>query len=287
VALKDLLVYVDQTEGAHARMELGVDLAGRHGSRLTALFVREISSPQQELLRAAELGLVSAEGLDQLNATILASIDEAARRLRSSFETLARKHEVRFEWRTADGTSSVVVPQQARYADLCIVGQSEREKGAAVGYSFSEQLLFVTGRPVVFVPSDGRFATLGRHVLVAWNSSRAAARAVNDALPLIERADRTTVLTVNSADYIESHGAPPATLLIEHLKRHSPSVDAVQLEKVPTGSIAEALQTQARNLGADIMVAGAFGHPKLWEKLLGGVTHDLLHHMRLPILMSH
>ncbi len=287
MALKDLLVYVDQTEGAQARMELGVDLARRHASRLTALFVREVSSPQQELLRAAELGLVSAEGLDQLNAAILASIDEAARRLRSSFETLARKHEVRVEWRSADGIASVVVPQQARYVDLCIVGQSEREKGAAIGYSFSEQLLFVTGRPVVFVPSDGHFATLGRHVMVAWNSSRAAARAVNDALPLIERAERTTVLTVNSADFIESHGAPPATQLIEHLKRHSPSVDAVQLEKVPTGSIAEALQSQARNLGADIMVAGAFGHPKLWEKLLGGVTHDLLHHMRLPILMSH
>ena len=147
--------------------------------------------------------------------------------------------------------------------------------------------MFVTGRPVLFVPAFGSFETLGRHIVVAWNSSRASARAVNDALPLIERAERTTVITINPADFIERHSAPPAEQMVEHLRRHGALVDGIELKNVPPGSIAEALQAEAGNVDADLVVAGAFGHPRLWEKLLGGVTRDLLAQMSLPIMMSH
>jgi len=157
----------------------------------------------------------------------------------------------------------------------------------SIGYTFSEQLLFATGRPVLFVPAFGSFETLGRHIVVAWNSSRASARAVNDALPLIERAEQTTVITVNPADFIDRHGALPAEQMVEHLRRHSASVEGIELKNVPAGSIADALQAEACKVGADLVVAGAFGHPRLWEKLLGGVTRDLLAQMSLPTLMSH
>ena len=73
----------------------------------------------------------------------------------------------------------------------------------------------------------------------------------------------------------------------EHLKRHGAVVDAVQIEGVPRGAIAARLQSEAQALGADLIVAGAFGHPRLWEKMLGGVTNDLIGHMNLPIFMSH
>jgi nucleotide-binding universal stress UspA family protein len=287
VALKDLLVYVDQSDGALARLNLAADLARRHSSRLTALFVKEFSEMQQEVRRAAELGLVSPAALDELDAKLLSSIDAAADRLRLPLAALGRERGLDFTWREVDGPASVVVPQQARYADLTIVGRSELSERTALGYTFSEHMLFVTGRPVLFVPAVGSFATLGRHVLVAWNSSRPAARAVGDALPLIERAERTTVLSINPADFLDRHGAPPLEQMVEHLRCHSAAVDAVELKNVPTGSIADALQAEAGTLGADLIVAGAFGHPKLWEKLLGGVTHDLLAHMRFPLLMSH
>lgn len=182
-----------------------------------------------------------------------------------------------------DGLASVVVPQHARYTDLSILGHA----ADSLEYTFSEQVLFVTGRPVMFIPVFGSFETLGSHIVVAWNSSRAAARAVNGALPLIERAVRTTVLTINPADFIDRHGALPAERRVEHLRRHGASADATRLEKVPVHSIADALQAEARALGGDLLVAGAFGHPKIWEKLLGGVTRDLLARMSLPILMSH
>ena len=136
------------------------------------------------------------------------------------------------------------------------------------------------------MPSHGRFTSLGRHVAVAWNSSRAASRALNDALPIIERAERTTVITVNSEAYIGVHGGLPAEQMMEHLSRHNPATCLVELKEIPTEAIAERLQAKAKELGADLLVAGAFGHPRLWERLLGGVTRGLLDHMQLPLLMS-
>jgi len=121
----------------------------------------------------------------------------------------------------------------------------------------------------------------------AWNSSRPAARAVSDALPLIERSERTTVLTANPAAFMQRHGALPADHMVEHLRRHGATTDLVMLDNVPAGSVADAPQDKARELGADLIVAGAFGHPKLWEKLLGGVTRNLLDRMSMPLLMSH
>jgi nucleotide-binding universal stress UspA family protein len=286
VALKDLLVHVDQTEAAFVRLRLAADLAYRHGSRLTALFVKELNVEQIEARSTAELGLVSAAQLCRLDERIDHSIESAAEHLRSVLETLGRERGLETEWRCLGGLASVVVPQHARYAGLCILGQSAPDMASA-GYSFSEQLLFVTGRPVLFVPPVGSFETLGRHILVAWNSSRASARAVNDAVPLIERAERTTVLTVNTKKFIEGYGALPPERMVAHLRRHNEAVEGVRIVDVPGGSIAEVLQAEARKVGADLLVAGAFGHPKLWEKMLGGVTHDLLADMTLPTFMSH
>jgi len=285
MALKDLLVYVDGTEAALVRLRLAVDLARRHGSHLTVLYVSELSAEQLHELSTAELGLVSAEQLDELNRRLEASIDRAAAPLKSRLQTLGKEHHLTVEWGFVKGLASTAALQHARYVDLSILGHGA--DGDSVGYSVSEQLLFVAGRPVLFIPTVGSFSTLGRHIVVAWNSSRPAARAVNDALALIERADRITVLAVNPADFIGRHYAPPIEWLVEHLRRHGADADVVQLENIPAASIGDALQAEACALGADLLVAGAFGHPKVWEKLLGGVTCDLLARMTLPILMSH
>jgi nucleotide-binding universal stress UspA family protein len=148
-------------------------------------------------------------------------------------------------------------------------------------------LLFVTGRPVVLVPNHKRFEALGRRIAVAWNSSRPAARSLNDALPLIERADQTTIVMINPSGFIDAHEGPSGEQIVEHLRRHGATVDAVRIEDVDRDNIADRLQSEAHALHADLIVAGAFGHPRLWEKILGGVTHDLLARMTLPILMSH
>ena len=286
MALKDLLVYVDQSQDAVTRLRLAADLAFRHGSRLTALFVREWTRDQHERRKAAELGLVSAEGMRQLDESTRASIDAVEAGLRTTLDEVIGDS-AQADLLCLDGEAGVLVPQYARYADLCIVDPDEPAGSTSVNYSLSEQLLFVTGRPVLFVPTDEPFQTLGRHIVVAWNSSRPAARSLNDALPLIEGADRVTIVMINPSGFMGRHEGPPGEQMIEHLKRHGATVDAVRIEDVPRGAIADQLQSEAQALGADLIVAGAFGHPRLWEKMLGGVTNDLIGSMRLPIFMSH
>jgi nucleotide-binding universal stress UspA family protein len=287
MALKDLLVYVDQTENSFVRLRLAADLAIRHGSHLTALCVREWSREQLDWRKSAELGLVSAAGLHSLDQRVEASIDAAVEHLQSTLTALTREHGLQAELRAIDGVAAVVVPQYARYADLCILGRDEPQGPASVTYTFSEQLLFVTGRPMLFIPPQGSSATLGRHIAVAWNSSRPAARSLNDAMPLIERAERTTIVMINPSGLIDSNAGPPGEQMVEHLKRHGAAADAIRIENVPHEAIADRLQAEAHALGADLIVAGAFGHPRLWEKMLGGVTHDLLAHMRQPVFMSY
>ena len=169
-------------------------------------------------------------------------IDEAVERLRSALEEIKREYELEIEWRCLDGVGSTIVPQHARFADLCVLSQDVSGAATATGYTFSEELLFVAGRPVIFVPARGSFKTLGRHILVAWNSSRAATRSVNDALPLIERAEQVTVLAVNQAEFAERYGALPAEKMVEHLRRHGAAVKGVWLNNVSSELIADVVQ---------------------------------------------
>jgi nucleotide-binding universal stress UspA family protein len=287
MALKDILVYLDQTDRAIHRLRLAADLARRHASRLTALYVRERNADQEEERKTAELGLASAQEIDRLNQRAAAAMNDVAARLRSVLDALQEEHGLETVWRAVDGTAATIVPQHARYADLCVLGQDSPPDRRAIDYSFSEQVLFLTGRPVLFIPADGTFATLGRNLAVGWNSSRPAARAVHDALPLIERAERTTLLTVNPSQFFDQRGMLPRERMVEHLSCHSASIEQRHVDGIAAGSIAATLQAEARKAGADLLVVGAFGHAKLWEKLLGGVTRDLLETMSLPLFMSH
>jgi len=287
MGLKDVIVYVDKSEYALSHLRLAIDLASRHESRLTALYVRERSQAQIEQRKTAELGLASAVDISRLDRAIEMSIDRACEEVRSMLYTLGRERGVTTECRIVDGPAATVVPQHARYADLCVVGHYRSENDEPDNFSLSERLLFTSGRPVLSIPANWASNALGRHVAVAWNSSRAAARAVSDALPLIEIAERREVITVNASDFIGRNRGLPAEQMVTHLMRHgSAPTDLIELEKIPEGSIANALQRKARDLGADVLVAGAFGQPRLWEKLFGGVTRGLLDHMSLPIVMS-
>ncbi len=286
MALKDLLVVVDRTSETLQRLGMAVDLASRHGSRLTALYVHEWTEAQLHAHRTAEMGLVSGRELASLDRRVEAALADEAEEPRSFLDTLGRERGLTTEWRVVEGPASAAVPQYARYADLCVLGHHRSGDQDQNSYTFSEKLLFSSGRPTLFVPPGERPATLGRHIVVAWNSSRAAARSVNDALPLIERAERTTIITINPEDFIARNGGLPAQQMVDHLARHGAAPDLIQMEHVVAGSIAETLQAKAHEVGGDLMVSGAFGHPRLWERLLGGATRDLLDRMRLPIMMS-
>jgi len=287
MALKDLLVHVDRTPGALMRLRMAADLAYRHSSRLTALYVRELDALQLHAQSTAEFGLVTGSDINRDKRRTAQAHDETVQRLTQELDAIRREFGLEVELQNVEGAAAAVVPQYARFADLCILSQDLRSDATSAGSTFSEAVLFSTGRPVLLVPAHGAFTTLGRHLLVAWNSSRAAARALNDSLSLIERAEHTTVLAINPTQYTERYRALASEQIVEHLRRHGSPVEGLRRENVHMASIAQVIQSEAHAVGADLIVAGAFGHAKLWEKLVGGVTCDLLAGMTLPILMSH
>ena len=282
MALRDLIVHLDQGESASERMRLAANLAHRHGCRLTAVYVREQNEAQSDLQRTAEMARASCKDFDRIRQQVRLCIDNGATRLQSELDALQRELAIEVHWRSFGGIASKVVPQQARFADLCIVPHRAHSAD-----KLSEKLLFQTGRPVVFVPPDARTEELGSNVVVAWNSSRAAARSLGDALPILERARRVTVVAINPTNFVNQYESLPPERIIEHLRRHNASVEGVWLNDIPTPSTGDALQMETQKLGADLLVAGAFGHPKLWEDVMGGVTRDLLSRMRVPTLMSY
>jgi nucleotide-binding universal stress UspA family protein len=285
MALRDLLVYVDDSAAGLARMRLGADLAHRHGARLSVLHVSGTSDHALRLLRGAELGLVPAQKLEELLERIAQRGSEASARLHAALDALGEQYRLSMEWRAVDGSAQRVVPQHARYADLTVVGHGGPQTDDEVsGYSFAETMLFTVGRPLILVPTTVTGGVLGRRLAIAWNSSRPAARAVADVLPLVEKAETTTLITANASD-LERHGAPPAAMMADHLRRHGATVSTVMCE-ARHASEGDTLQACAQQAQADLLVAGAYGHPRIWEKLLGGVTRDLLSRLTMPILMS-
>ncbi len=287
MALKDLLVYADATPRGTARLCLAAAMARHQNCRLTVLYVKDLTAGQVARRKAAEFGLLSGSEIAKLDRRFHLANEAAAEQVQDRLKRLTEEAYFDAEWRCIVGAPATVVPQQARAADLCIVSQEGAEDDALPpGLSFSESLLFVTGRPVLFVPRQGNFAAAGRNVMIAWNGSRPATRAVSDALSLLEHADRVTLLTINARDLLRRAGSVPAEEMLAHLRRHGVPAETHDVES-QGGPIADIILAAAHDLRADLLVAGAYGHPKLWERMFGGVTRDLLEQMTLPVMMSH
>lgn len=278
--LKDILVHLDATEQARTRLRLAAELARRHDAHLTGLQVVDIMLPA---IAGADAGGGAALGelLEQMRQDALAD----AAKVEAAFRERLRLDGIAGEWRLVEGITPEIVALHARYADLVVLGQEDPE-GSHVAGPVIEQALFASGRPVLLVPYAGRFDSLGRRVLIGWNASREAARAVNDALPLIAQAESTTVLAINPRRGLGGHGEEPGADIARHLARHGLKVSVEHT--VATGiSDAEVLLNYASDHSADLLVIGGYGHSRFRELVLGGVTRTLLREMTVPVLMSH
>lgn len=171
----------------------------------------------------------------------------------------------------------------ARYFDVAVVGQPKPE-ASHVEAMIGESTLFEAGRPVIMVPYVQRAPVRLEKVMVCWDGGGSAARAVGDAMPLLKRARKVEIVII-----AHERGKPTEIEGVDlgrHLARHGLNV---AVERIPGGDInvGEALLSRAANSGADLMVMGGYGHSRLREFVLGGVTRSILHSMTVPVLMSH
>lgn len=276
--LKDILVHMDPSPAALGRLACAAALARVHDACVSALHVVEVPLPP---ITGYEGAAVLGELLDRQREAALA---EAARISAAATELLQREV-VRFEWRQPEGLTVEQVARQGRHADLVVVGQPPAEGDAATAEVLGAAL-FNTGRPVLVVPSRGRFERPFEHVLVGWNGSREAARATHDALPLMARARAVTVYCANPGMGFAGQRELPGSEIAAHLARHGLNVE-VEHASEPSMQDGEMLLARAVETGADLLVIGGYGHARWREALFGGVTRHLLDRATVPVLMAH
>ncbi len=270
--IKDILVHASEDSHNAQRLDVAIGLAQRHEARLTALYA----------LHYPELpGFVAAQIGGDLIAQTRAQFYERARDVESAFNETVARHGVTAEWRRVEGEPIGLLATHGQYADLVVVSQPDEDVEAGEG-ALPDELVMACGRPVLVVPRIAPQATMGKTVMVAWNSSREATRAVHDALPILQKADTVIVQSVNPPDEDHIAGADIAT----HLAHHGLKVD-VRRSLTPEIDVADELLNAVSDAGADLIVMGAYGHSRVRELVLGGVTRDLLRHMTVPIVMSH
>jgi len=281
--LVDLVVQCDTDAGNAARLDLAAALARGHGAHLVGLHVIDVMATAS----LASAGAGDAAGLGMLVERVRADALDDAAKVEASFRAAMDKAGVTGEWRLVEDSAGPSFSVHARHADLVVLGQEDRDAPLRQGQGvLIEQVLFGAGRPVLLVPVHGRFAGAGSRVLVAWNGSREATRALHDALPLIAGAEAVTLAVIDPDAATGQTGPEPGADIAAHLARHGFAVDIAVLASGGSDPVGVLLRT-ATERGADLLVMGGYGHTRLREMILGGVTRGMLRQMNLPVLMSH
>ncbi len=279
MSIKDILVYIDDSGQVDARLDVAVGLAQTHDAHLAAIY----ATPGPFTALYGDGGYVPADVIESQAA----GARERAAAAKTRFEERTGRIGMEADWREAEGDAADVVSLNAKYADLTVVGQSNPDDPQNYpNPGLPAEVALGAGRPVLVVPYVGVTHEVGTNVLVAWNGSREATRAVNDALPILERAAKVTVLAVNPRSGGANHGDIPSADIALHLARHGVPAEASQTVSHDI-EIGDIILSRISDLGADLVVMGAYGHSRLRELMMGGVTRDILRHMTIPVLMSH
>ena len=212
MALKDLVVHIDHGRCCEARIAAALALAARHDAHLTGVYVKT---------EARIPGYIRAELGDDLLARQAALAATALADAERRFNEAARRQNVAAEWRCVEGAPVAALGLHARYADVLIAGQHDPSgDDGSDEPGMPERLILAAGRPVLVVPYAGTFPTIGERVMVAWDASRLASRAIHDALPLLQTAKKVVVLAVNPRPGDDGHGDIPSAVPAPRPPRH-------------------------------------------------------------------
>lgn len=277
---RTILVHLDDQPRGSVRVNLAAAWAREHAAHLVGL------SPTGLLDMPGQVGpaLGGAANYIQLS---LEYLDQRAQQIADRFEQQVRSLQLpSFEVRVPRADPVPATVAAARCADLVIVGQTDPDvKAGAVARDFPQQVMLQSGCPVLVVPYTGSPRPTAARVLVAWHPGRESARALHDALPVLQRAAQVHLVHFSGSS---AEGAEQRLQLEEAsrwLQRHGVAVQAgIEVTRIDVGN---ALLSRVVDLDADLVVMGGYGHSRLREFVLGGVTRTVLSDMTVPVLMSH
>ena len=258
MAYKDILVYLDPTDAAPDRLRLAVAMAQAHGARLIGV---DASS----------------------EAALRGSWGDRASRIGPEFEAAIKEAGLvgRFVGTSAAFT---IGGEYGHCVDLIIAPRPEDEARALVRSEIPDGTLLASGAPMLTLPNDWKLSPVGENIVIAWNASREAIRAVHDAMPLLVKAKKVTIFIFSAR---ESALHATSEMLADHLHRHGVVTKISDWTNTGDISALEALFASLDTQDADLIVAGAFGQSRLFESLFGGVSLDLMRQPTTPIFLAH
>jgi len=282
MSLKDIVVLLDPSRAGEERLRLATRIARDQGAYLSAIFVRPRqaadASPAESLKRGVAVQVLTGATGKRRSGT---TNDEAEQRMRECLRWFGGDG----DWHDVAQAASSRLIALTRTADLIILGQVSRDVRPGPSWR-PDEILIGCGRPVLMVPYIGTFPELGRRVLVGWDGSREATRALNDALPIIRTATAVTVMSIRTRDRDLQRDREATQRVVRHLARHGILARADHPLRSGT-TISDMLLSAATDISADLIVAGAYHRSPLRQAVIGGVSRGLLQHMTVPVLMSH
>jgi nucleotide-binding universal stress UspA family protein len=277
---RSLLVALDQDPLCEARIQAAARLALAHDCHLVGVAPTGLLELPATPGAAATLSEFAAVAWD----TLRGQAEQAAERFREACRAAGLRS---FESVVDESEQAASLVRHAHCSDLTVLTQAQPTGPAhRAAQQLVEDVVLHSARPTLVLPYAGATATLGTSAMVAWDDSREAARAVADALPLLQRAQRVQVVSWNESGRKFDSTLPPRLEALERwLMWHGVPCE-VRVETTEI-EIADAMLSRASDLGVDLLVMGAYGHPRLMERVLGGATRGLLASMTVPVLMSH
>lgn len=276
---KDIVVYLEPGPDEHLERLLAhaAKLASGWQAHLVVAFVPEdvLLSPYAGFVRGGAIASIGEEGRLRTEKSVAL--------LRSVLEHIEGQYEISTELRVCEGERDTALMLHARHAGLAVLEHDRRPARHVSTLSVSEEIVLASGRPALLFPAGWRADWEAKRILIGWNVSREAARAISDAMPFLLQATHVHVAVVPEASFEPLLGEDPGMDISRHLARYGVSVTLDLLEGEHAGT---ALREHARAIGADLMVMGAYGQPKVREFIFGSATLSFLANLELPVLLS-
>lgn len=270
--MKTILLPIHEDDGAEARLQVALDLARAHGAHLHCLHV----TPFTAYVAADSFGGVF------VLPDLVDAVNEQATRLRSETEARLAREDVPWSYEHGDGDPAATIVDRSSLADLIVLSPARREPRPSDPLPIAGDVAIHARTPVLVVPAAAKGFDVAGKAFVAWNGSPEAAHALKAALPLLRLASAVVIATVEEP----SDDTLPPLDACEYLSRHGVKAEVLAVKR-GSGSIADTLLAARDRVGAGYVVMGAYGHSRMRELVLGGVTREMLRGAPTPLFLAH